>query len=69
MRRTPTLTKECQRLFEKMRYGKTTPLWCSTAEIAEVTGLTNDQVRDAIWGPGADAWRQEMYARHTYRSS
>ena len=74
MRRTPSLTRECQRLFEQEI--RTEGGWQPNGtlpRIAGVTGLTTDQVRDAIFSVSADTWRrnfvatlkQEVYDAHS----
>lgn len=62
MRRTPSLTKQARDIFEAhfVKYG--TKLYSGDDEY-EVTGLTPEQVRDAIWAPSADKWRREMLTR------
>ena len=63
MRRTPALTTECRRLVEEMLVVEPNGLWTFTKRIAETTGLTRQQVREAIWSEAADAWRQGVYSR------
>ena len=63
MRRTPKLTATCRSRFEEILLsdgwtpGYTIPL------IARETGLSADQVRDAIFAESADEWRQELIRR------
>lgn len=63
MRRTPTLTAECRRIWEELTSSNPNDIWLFTKWIAAETGLTREQVRDAIWSPQADPWRQEAYVR------
>jgi hypothetical protein len=65
-RRSPALTKQARDLYEEA-YG-TGLIWHTTIEgIACRTGLTPDQVRDAIFAPSADEWRQGFYRRRQER--
>jgi hypothetical protein len=61
-RRTPALTKQVRAIFEEyyLKYG--TFLY-SFDPAYEVTGLSGDQVRDAIWGMSADEWRRDLVGR------
>jgi hypothetical protein len=63
MRRTPALTRECQQLFEQeVRADGGWQPNGTFPRIAGVTGLTTDQVRDAIFSVSADAWRRSFVA-------
>jgi hypothetical protein len=62
VRRTPTLTKQARDIFEA-HFTATGRKLYSFDEEYEVTGLTGEQVRDAIWAPSADKWRREMLTR------
>jgi hypothetical protein len=35
----------------------------TTSRIARETGLSTEQVRDALFGPSADAWRRALTLR------
>ncbi len=62
-RRTPALTAEARRLFaEEVKYNGWTP-GGTIPTIAEATGLTPEQVRDAVFAPSADTWRRDAFQR------
>jgi hypothetical protein len=67
IKRTPALTKRVRELFE---YAWTNDLWVwssTTLAMADQTGLSVEQVRDAIFGKSADTWRREYMARERER--
>jgi hypothetical protein len=61
-RRTPALTKQARDIFEGHYMERGTFLY-SFDPAYEVTGLSGEQVRDAIWGMSADEWRRELVGR------
>jgi hypothetical protein len=65
MRRTPELTKQCRNLFEEevLAHQGTWQPYGTIYRIAETTGLKPEQVRDAIWNPEADTWRNGFEKR------
>jgi hypothetical protein len=58
MRRTPALTKQARRLFEEAVLSDGWRPGATIRLIAQATGLTDTQVRDAIFGESADMWRR-----------
>jgi hypothetical protein len=63
VRRTPALTAEARRLFEEeVRYNGWQP-GGTVPRVAERTGLSADQVRDAIFNESADSWRRDLAHR------
>lgn len=63
VRRTPALTAEARRLFlEALDYNGWEP-GGTIPRIAETTGLTAEQVRDAVFAPSADKWRADAIHR------
>lgn len=63
IRRTPALTRQARDLFEWLIRSDGWQPGATIPRIARETGLSEDQVRDAIFAPSADAWRHEMTAR------
>lgn len=63
MRRTPALTKQARELFEEAvgAHGWTPGLTINV--IARATGLSLEQVRDAIFNEAADEWRRAWTRR------
>lgn len=63
-RRTPSLTAQARALFEEewVREGGWQP-GGTCKRIAEATGLTHEQVRDALFDKSADDWRREFANR------
>lgn len=64
MRRSKALTDEVRALFEELvaRGGGWTP-GSTIPDIALATGLSPTQVRDALFGESADAWRADWVRR------
>lgn len=61
VRRTPALTAEARRLFEaELREYNGWELGGTISRIATATGLSADQVRDAIFSESADEWRRNL---------
>lgn len=65
-RRTPALTKQVRDIFEEHYMEHGTKLWSGDDVFAE-TGLTPEQIRDAIWGPAADVWRRGVVSRRRFK--
>lgn len=63
MRRTPALTKRVRQIAEEVLFSERHWPW-SHDERFEDTGLTPQQVRDSLWGPGADEWRRDLLRRY-----
>lgn len=61
VRRTPALTKQAREMFVSVlrEEGGWTP-GVTIEQIATATGLSPQQVRDAIWSPSADEWRRGL---------
>jgi len=68
-RRTPALTARCRERFEEILYSDGWVPGYTIARIADEVGLEPDQVRDAIFAPSADQWRQDLIARRATRSN
>jgi len=66
-RRTPALTTKCRDLFEEYLYSEGWVPGETIPRIAQEVGLEPSQVRDAIFAPSADHWRQMMIADHNSR--
>jgi hypothetical protein len=62
MRRTPTLTKRVREIAEAHLIEHRSWPW-SFDRVFEETGLEPSQIRDAIFGEGADEWRRGAIAR------
>jgi transposase-like protein len=62
-RRTPALTRRCRELFEQELVSDGWQPGATIPRIAAEVGLTREQVRDAIFAEGADAWRQALVRR------
>lgn len=63
MRRTPALTKRVRQIAEEILTTEMHWPWSSDPRFEE-TGLTPSQVRDALWGAGADEWRRDLLRRY-----
>lgn len=63
LRRTKALTDQARDLFETALLSDGWQPGATIPAIAKATGLTADQVRDAIFAPAADAWRAALTAR------
>lgn len=63
IRRTKALTARARELFEHELLLEGWQAGGTIPRIAKELGLTNEQVRDAIFSPSADAWRHEFTAR------
>jgi hypothetical protein len=63
MKRTPSLTKNCRDMFEAELLNGGWQPGGTIKRISMRTGLSVDQVRDAIFGPTADAWRISLSER------
>jgi hypothetical protein len=62
-RRTPTLTSAAREVFEaEFRLNGFLP-GVTIPKVAEATGLTEAQARDAIMAPSADQWRAALAAQ------
>lgn len=59
-RRSPTLTNEARRLWEEAILSGGWQPGVTIAAIAEATGLTESQARDAIFAESADPWRRKF---------
>jgi hypothetical protein len=62
-RRTPTLTKQVRAFYEERLFADGHWPW-SHDERLEYTGLTPEQIRDAVWAPAADEWRRGVQLRY-----
>lgn len=58
MRRTPELTKVARNRFIDLWQDPTIPLYDIFEVIAAETGLTHEQVRDAVTNEATDEWRR-----------
>lgn len=63
VRRTPALTVKCREMFEAELVSDGWQPGGTIPRIAAETGLTLDQVRDAIFAESADKWRGELTRR------
>jgi len=66
MRRSPALTKQVRAFYEERLFAD--DYWpFSGDERLESTGLSPEQIRDAIWRPNADEWRRDVIRRYNER--
>ena len=59
MRRTPTLTKQARERFLELYLADGFRPGITVPTIARETGMSEEQVRDAVFSPSADEWRRE----------
>ncbi len=60
MRRTPALTRQARELFEESFVNEGFTPGYTVPAIARATGLSDEQVRDSVFGPSADEWRRRF---------
>jgi hypothetical protein len=58
------LTNEVRSIAEKCLFERGHFPWSGHPDMFKSTGLSVEQVRDALWGPAADAWRRDLVARY-----
>ena len=62
-RRTPALTSQVREMFEEELFNEGWQPGLTIPMIAEATGLTKEQVRDALFNEASDPWRRGLIDR------